>query len=215
MLTLEELKKMVDDPVDGAKLPTAKQLKETGISVINKKIDADTEIVVYQEGYALYRVGKYSTVFSIHLCGDYVYICDGNIVQLPGHFFEKEIWHLRLILEGEDRLSRNQEERERNISYDHVSKEWGIAEDLRESALERLVTRETVEEIFRVLTERQKAVVVEYCLYGKTQVQISKELGISHIAVRDLIFRAFNKIRQMYPLTGCQYDFGEECGEGR
>ncbi len=206
---------MVGHPAGGGKLPTAKQLKETGISVVKKKIDGDTEIGVYQDGHALYRVGKYSTVFSIHLCGDYVYICDGNLVRLPGRFFEKEIWHLRLMLEGEDRLSRNQEERERNISYDFVSKEWGMMEDLRESALERLMTRETVEEMFQVLTERQKAVIVEYYLHGKTQVQISKELGISHIAVGDLIFRAVNKIRQSYPLAGCQSGFREECGEGR
>lgn len=215
MLALQDLKKMVGNPIDGAKLPTAKQLKESGISIVNKKIDVDTEIAVYEDGYVLYRVGKYSTVFSIHLCGDYVYICDGNIVKLPECFFGKEMWHLRLILEGEDRLSRNQEERERNISYDYESEEWGRMEDLRESVLERFVKKETVKEMLQLLTEKQKAVIVEYYIHGKTQAQISNEFGISRIAVRDLISRAVNKIRQMYPLVGCRDGFREKCREGR
>ena len=210
MLTLQELKQITDIPGNQGKLPTARQLRESGVVITKERFGGEAEISVYQDGCVLYQTGKYSTVFHLHSCGDYFYISDGNTVHLPEQFFDMEKWHLRLVLEGEDRLNRNCEERERcqNVSYSAVSEEWAVMEDLAEPAIEQLARQETVEEIMQMLTERQKTVICGYYLQEKTQGQIAEELGISRHAVRDSLFHAVRKIRKKYPLSSPGFNYG-------
>ena len=146
MLTLQELKGISDVPGCGTKLPTAKQLRESGVAVAQERLGQDSEIFVYQSGYVLYRVGNHSTVFPLHSCRDYLYLSGKNAVHLSEQFFCKEEWYLRLILEGEDRLSRNHEEKERswNVPYSAISEDWAAMESLTESVIEQLVKWETV-----------------------------------------------------------------------
>ena len=210
MLTLQELKRITDIPGNQGKLPTARQLRESGVIIAKERFGGETEISVYQDGFVLYRTGKYSTVFPLHSCGDYFYISDGNTVHLPEQFFDREKWHLRLVLEGEDRLGRNCEERERsrNVSYNAVSEDWAAMADLSEPAIEQLARQETVEEIMQMLTEKQKTVVCGYYLQEKTQGQIAEELGISRHAVRDSLIHAVSKIRKKYPLCSHGLNYG-------
>lgn len=210
MLTLQELKQITDIPGNQGKLPTARQLRESGVVIAKERFGGETEISVYQDGFVLYRTGKYSTVFPLHSCGDYFYISDGNTVHLPEQFFDREKWHLRLMLEGEDRLGRNCEERERsrNVSYNAVSEDWAAMADLSEPAIEQLARQETVEEIMQMLTEKQKTVVCGYYLQEKTQGQIAEELGISRHAVRDSLIHAVSKIRKKYPLCSHGLNYG-------
>lgn len=210
MLTLQELKQITDIPKNQGKLPTARQLRESGVVITKERLGGETEISVYQDGFVLYQTGKYSTVFPLHSCGEYFYISDGNTVHLPEQFFEREKWHLRLVLEGEDRLDRNCEERERsrNVSYNAVSEDWAAMADLSEPAIEQLARQETVEEIMQMLTEKQKTVVCGYYLQEKTQGQIAEELGISRHAVRDSLIHAVSKIRKKYPLCSHGLNYG-------
>ncbi len=129
---------------------------------------------------------------------------------MPEQFFDREKWHLRLVLEGEDRLGRNCEERERsrNVSYNAVSEDWAAMADLSEPAIEQLARQETVEEIMQMLTEKQKTVVCGYYLQEKTQGQIAEELGISRHAVRDSLIHAVSKIRKKYPLCSHGLNYG-------
>lgn len=200
MLTLQELKKITDMPGDGEKLPTAKQLRITGLVVAQKQLGQEAEISAYRNGCALYQVGKRSTVFFLHPCRDYLYISDGSAVCLPEQFFEHERWYLRLVLEGEDRLNRNNEERERsrNISYSAISEDWDVMGDWPESVIEQMVKRETVIEILYDLTERQKCIIQKYYLQEETQEQISEELGISQQAVSATISQTICSIRKKY-----------------
>ncbi len=200
MLTLQELKRITAIPENQGKLPTARQLRESGSVVARERFGEEAEISVYRDGCVLYQAGSHSTVFSLHSCRGYSYLSDGGPVHLPEQYFGKEKWYLRLVLEGEDRLDRNHEERERNwkVSYSAVSEEWAAMEDLTQTAIEHLVMWETVEEMLQVLTEKQKTVVCRYYLQEKTQTQIAEELGISRLAVRDLLFRAVSKIRKRY-----------------
>lgn len=201
MLTLQELKRIADIPVSGEKLPTAKQLRITGLLIAQEQLGKDAEISVFQNGCVLYQVGTHSTVFSLHLCRDYFYISEDGETCLPGQFFEHEQWYLRLILEGEDRLGRNHEERERhwNVSYSTISGDWPVTGELPESVLEHLEKQETMTEIFQGLPERQKYILRQYYLQEKTQKQISGELGISQQAVSAIISRAIRSIRKSYP----------------
>ena len=202
MLTLQELKQIADKPGDWKQRPTVKQLRESGLEIAKERLGGGAEIAVYRDGCVLYQAGNHSTVFFLHSCRDYCYISGGNEIHIPEQFFNKEIWYLRLVLEGEDRLNRNLEERERNrnVSYSSISEEWAVMEDSAESVLEQLAKQETVEEIMRMLTEKQRTVIRRYYLQEKTQTQIAEELGISRLAVRGSLFRAVSKIRKKYPL---------------
>lgn len=203
---------MITIPDDGMKIPTAKELRESRQTVINKKIGMDAEIGVYQNGYVLYQACGRSTVFPVHFCREYSYMCDGNIIQLPELFFEKESWDLRLVLEGEDRLSRNQEERERGIPYSNIPEEWIAIEDFSELVLEQLAEQEIVKEMLQLLTEKQKTAILRYYVQEKTQMEISDELGVSRSTVKDSIFYAVSKIRKKY--SAQTYLFSGRAGYG-
>ena len=89
------------------------------------------------------------------------YVSNGVSSYLPEHFFEKEPWYVRLVLEGEDRLDRNQraKEQERTVSYSAISEEWEVIGNVEGNPLEYLVYRENRKEILHCLTERQRVAV--------------------------------------------------------
>lgn len=202
MFTLQELKKSVDMPGLDEKVPTAKQLRESGIVAAIEKLGEDTEICVYQNGYVLYQVCGRSTVFPLYLCKDYFYESGENVIHLAEQFFEKESWSLRLLLEGEDRLNRNQDEKERrwNISCNAISNKWDMENDSIESVMKRLEEQEIMDELFPILTDRQRAVVWRYIFQGKTQKQISEELGVSSPAISVILSNAVRRIRKQCPV---------------
>ena len=84
------------------------------------------QLSVFREGYALYRVGKYTTVFPVYSCGDYYYENEGQKICVDADFFEGQEWYVRLLLEGEDRLAKNRDSycKGRVVSYHAVSEEW-------------------------------------------------------------------------------------------
>lgn len=198
MLTLKELRKITDVPKDSAKLPTAKQLRATGMLIVKEQLGQEAEVSAYQNGCVLYQVGKHSAVFFLHLCREYLYLSGRETFHLPQQFFEDERWYLRLVLEGEDRLNRNYEERERNwnVPYSAASEKWLAIKDVPGIETEYLAGQEAMEEIMQALTERQKTVIYGYYIQGKTQKQIAEELGVSRLAVRDSLCRAANRIRK-------------------
>lgn len=217
MLTLQELKRITEVPGLGAKLPTAKQLRTSRLTLVQERLGMDSKISVYQSGYVLYQVGKHSTVFLLHSCREYLYLADEKTVILPEQFFENREWYLRLVLEGEDRLNRNHEEKERswNVSYSVVSEDWLAMENRTESMLEHLTKQETVTEILAGLSARQKYVIQKYYLQEETQEQISKELGISQQAVSLVLSQAIRSIRKNHPLFQNVPAHGICYGEGR
>lgn len=104
MLTLQELKQIVDVPYPGKKIPTAKKLKEYGTVIAKKSMGCETEILAFQNGYALYQVSRFTTVFPICFCGKYQYNAE-QADCISEEFFNQSEWYIRLALEGEDRLS--------------------------------------------------------------------------------------------------------------
>lgn len=217
MLTLQELKRISDVPGYHANLPTAKQLREAGLVVAQERLGKDAEISAYRNGYVLYQVENHSTVFLLHSCRGYLYLTGRKAVHLPEQFFLNKEWYLRLVLEGEDRLSRNHEEKERswNISYSAISEDWAAMENLAESIMDHLVKQETVAEILQILTDKQKHIIQKYYLQEETQEQISRELGISQQAVSAMLSQAVHSIRKKYPSFQYPSDNTMRCGEGR
>lgn len=200
MLTLQELKQISEMPKYSEKLPTAKQLRESGLVTAKERIGVDTEILAYRNGYVLYRVGNHATVFPVHTCGDYLYLEGNKAIRLSEQFFGGKEWYLRLVLEGEDRLNRNHEAKEqsRSVSYHAISEDWAAMENPEKSALECFLAKETVSEMLQFLTERQRYVMERYYLQEETQEQISKELGVSQQAVSAVISQAVRSIREKY-----------------
>ena len=200
-MTLQELKETTKTPEQGIKMPTAKNLRETGKAVAEKQIGNDTWIAVYQNGYVLYRACGHSTVFSIHTCGAYLYISNGISRYLPEQYFEKEPWYIRLALEGEDRLYRNQQakEQERTVSYSAISEEWEVMGTMEENPLEYLVEKENRKEMLSCLTDRQKRAVSLCFFQQKTKKEAAGELGITSPAVSAILSQAARRLRKKYP----------------
>lgn len=73
----------------GGKVPTAKQLRESGRIVAQEKVGTDSELSVYENGYVCYRTGKHVTVFSLSSCGDYFYLSGKHAVHLPELFLHR------------------------------------------------------------------------------------------------------------------------------
>lgn len=201
MLTLQELREITETTKHGIKMPTARNLRETGKTVAEKHLKNDTWITAYQNGYALYHASGHSTVFPIHTCGAYLYVSNGVSSNLPEHFFEKEPWYVRLVFEGEDRLDRNQraKEQERTVSYSAVSEEWEAIGNAGGNPLECLVHRENMKEILRCLTERQRAAVSLCFFQQKSRKEAARELGISSPAVSAILLQAARRLWKKYP----------------
>lgn len=199
-MTLHELKETIEIPEHGIKVPTAKYLRETGRTVAEKQLENNTWIAAYQNGYALYHACGHSTVFQIHTCGAYLYTSNGVSSYLPEHFFEKEPWYVRLVLEGEDRLEHNQKakEQERTASYSAISEEWQVMGNLDGNPLKHLVERENMEEMLHCLTRRQR-MAVNLCFFQqRTQKEAAKELGITSPAVSTILSQAARRLRKKY-----------------
>ena len=166
--------------------------------VVSRKLGEDAEILVYRSGYAVYRLGKYVTVFSIHSCGDYLYQLSGKIFCISGSFFDFQEWYVRLVLEGEDRISHNRElyENEKNISYHAISEDCGFMAGLEKSPLDQLIRKETIGDFISLLTVREKQVINQFYFDRKTQKEIAKGLGVTQSTISLEISNAIRKMQK-------------------
>lgn len=201
MRTLWEIKQSIENPGKGNKVPTEKYLLETGRVLVSRQMGADMGIRVYQCGYAVYKLGKHTTVFPVHACGDYFYLSCGKTFCIRESFFDSQEWYVRLVLEGEDRVSRNREaqEQSKNISYSAASEEWGLLANMEQSPLEQIIVRESVGEMLELLTEKQRLIVSQFFFCRKTQKEIAKELGVAAPIISKAISSSIRQIRKKYP----------------
>jgi len=197
MLTLQDLKWIVKEPKTGKKVPTARYLLEQGERIVSMENGGGVQLLVFREGYALYRVGKYTTVFPIHSCGNYCYENDGQKICVDADFFEGKEWYVRLLLEGEDRLAKNREayHKERVVSYHAVSEEWFLLTSPVLPPLEQLIEKEKILELMGLLTDRQRDIVILYFYYGETQWEIANALGVSQPTVSQTLMTALRRMR--------------------
>ena len=81
-----------------------------GHACCKEKIDSETEISVYKNGFVHYRAGKNNTVFGIWNCDEsYCYKSTKDFSTIiDSSYFDDAEWYIRLIIEGEDILERNQ-----------------------------------------------------------------------------------------------------------
>lgn len=203
MLTLKELRNMVEEAEVQERVPSVRGLLESGAPIVVKEVLSEqTEISVYSNGLVLYRAGNRATVFPLHPCGDYIYDSTmAHIENIKADFFENENWYIRLLLEGEDRLAKNQDVRigKKTISYSCIAEDWGVLA-MEDTLLDRLIERDALEEILVLLTENQRYVVTRHYLNDVAQKEIAKELGVTNQAVSDMIRKGICRIRREYGL---------------
>lgn len=133
MLTLRELKKMIQTPEKNEKIPTDKLLKERKIPVVASKKIGNGErmalVAVYQNGYAMYQTAGRVTVFPVSSCRyEYESVMNGKTVRMEESFFDEKEWYLSLLMIGEDRIVSNSLSRDRNhkcFSYHAIAEDYG------------------------------------------------------------------------------------------
>lgn len=210
MLKLSEVRKMTKVANEGKKVPTAKNLVESSVPVIAQEDWGNgSALMVYENGYVLYRRGKWATVFPLDSCQGYTYrsdVMEGT--EVSAEYFDDMAWYLRLLLEGEDRLVHNEENRigRKNISYSAVAEDWGLL-GREDQELENLILAESAGEVMgrisSIITKRQKYILCRYYLDGLKQTEIAKELGVVPQTVSDQLQKAKRRIarnrREIWP----------------
>lgn len=162
MMTFKDLKKLVELPsYKEQRVPTVKALEVSGVPVVTEKVlENHGSINVYQNGYVIYRAHKRVTVFSLRDCVHYKYdAAEGAGHHIEEAEFDDYEWHIRLVLEGEDRIFMN---------YEIIQGKWMPSRENREykeeilegvdeavSTLERMISEESVEELLSTLTDGQ------------------------------------------------------------
>lgn len=177
-ITLKELKKMVPVASEFKRVPGLKKILEDGIEVIlRKQMENHAEVVVYKNGYVSYHAHERYTVFALHNCTHYYYESRGNEHQtIPHDHFEDMEWHIRLVLEGEDRLVRNIEAREsETFSYAaDVNPEYNNEmEDPRINVM-AMFEQPTLKDTIQVLMEVQPLVAGDAEMAALVQQTIPK-----------------------------------------
>ena len=112
MMTFKDLKKLVELPLyKEQRVPTVKALEVSGVPVVTEKVlENHGSIKVYQNGYVIYRAHKRVTVFSLRDCVHYKYdAAEGAGHHIEEAEFDDYEWHIRLVLEGENRIFMNYE----------------------------------------------------------------------------------------------------------
>lgn len=184
-MTLKELQNRIEK-TSGKKLPTAAYLRASNSPlVVSRELDGGTRLSVYQNGFALYQTDGKSTVFRVDYCGGYTYFGRSEQTALPEDFFAETDWWVRLIMEGEDRLTHNRNAlSEKYESFcDGDSEAFQNISCSEESMQDAYITNELLELAFSMMTERQKAVVTMYYLDGMGVKEIAAVYGITHQAV--------------------------------
>jgi len=128
MLTLNELRRKLGNlPEKDERTPSHKRLVESGEKVIAKYVEKSSEVTVYENGYVLYQSETGATVFPFPKNKSFQYksSCGMRTAYIKGSDFDDMGWYFRLILEGEDRLSHNADNRfyYRVILYGDYSEE--------------------------------------------------------------------------------------------
>lgn len=199
MLTLKELKKIVEVADMEKRIPSVKSLKEHKV-VVKEMINADTTISVYDHGYVLYTAGNQSTVFPLHSCDDYEYVSvTGDNKEFNKEFFDNENWYIRLLMEAEDRMAYSQSKISTNHGVFSNSDVTDDAEIMRGSSkdfVDDVIDREILHALIKELTERQKMVLNLVYFEEMRQQDVADYLGIKQQSVNDLLNRALKTMKK-------------------
>lgn len=110
-------------------------------------------------------------------------------------------WHIRLVLEGEDRLVRNLEAREsETFSYAaDVNPEYNNEmEDPRINVMDFVLNKEFLRKASELLKKHQWEMICRHYIEGMSHREIAAEMGVSHQYVTKGIKKGLHRIRCTY-----------------
>lgn len=112
-------------------------------------------------------------------------------------FFENKNWYFRVMLEGEDRIAKNEDwcNERKCISYSAVAEDWSemAQEDM---TLHDLICQEEVEKLLSFSTEKQRMVMKKYYMEQMQEDEIAEELGVTQQAVSDMLRKGIRRVRR-------------------
>ena len=92
MFTLKELKNMVKQAGNAKRVPSRKGILQSDSKiVVSKSIGYQAKIEVYDNGYVMYTVGRYCTVFPLHFSSAYRYGTVSDTLYLSEEDMENEV----------------------------------------------------------------------------------------------------------------------------
>lgn len=200
-VTLKELKKMVPAVEEGKRPPSLKKILEEGTEVVLRKLmENHAEVVVYKNGYVSYQAHERSTVFPIHDCKHYHYESQGNEQQtIPHDHFEDMEWHIRLVIEGEDRLAHNTSSRESEVfSYSEDNDYNARLADPRMNVSDMVVNKVLLRSIKDFLRKEQWEHLCRHHIENMTFQEIAEITGVTPQAVKKSLDRGLRRVRRKY-----------------
>ena len=185
MLTLKKVKELVEAPSHAKRTPSPKMLFEEGIVLLRREFDQGSHLTVYNSGYVLFSAGKRNTV-------------------IEEEYFENCEWHIRALFEGERKMEDNQakcEDAGRSnvcVSYHALSEDWSEVADRTINMLEKIIENEAVHAMLAVLTDKQRDLIHQQFVLGKTHQEIADDMGISRGSVTRAVNQALERIRRKF-----------------
>lgn len=194
-ITFRDLKALVGS-TRGLALPTAKALRESAEMALEEAVGSDAWLRVYRSGFYTYETPVGTTVYAVDRCAGYEY---ENGDCLDSQWFEEEDWVVRLALSAEDRLERNQrrKEEEGRFSYSGDAAEGKDLRDPQDFTV-ALDSREQVERMLAILTEKQRQAVQMYFFQGLSQREIAGVMGMQKQVVSRHIQAAMEKLKNCF-----------------
>ena len=209
-MTLQELFASTPKAEKVKRVPSVAKLVKDASPVVSDVMDESNVITVYDNGYVLYQMDQWTTVFPLHECTDYVYEDNEKRLVVPLSEFLDQPWQVRVLMEGYDRMMHNCARRKegRAVSIDINNNEPGWIElsDMGAGdALRILIERESRQEekdlLYRnlsKLTDHQREVLKLCMVQGKTRMEVAKLYGTSHQAITDCLKKSICRLRKLY-----------------
>ena len=126
----------------------------------------------------------------------------GDVIE--EEYFENCEWHIRALFEGERKMKDNQakcEDAGRSnvcVSYHALSEDWSEVADRTINMLEKIIENEAVHAMLAVLTDKQRDLIHQQFVLGKTHQEIADDMGISRGSVTRAVNQALERIRRKF-----------------
>lgn len=85
-----------------------------------------------------------------------------------------------------------------SVSYHAVSEEWGEIADRTINMLEKIIENEAVHAMLAVLTDKQRDLIHQQFVLGKTHQEIADDMGMSRGSVTRAVNQALERIRRKF-----------------
>lgn len=202
--SLRKLMTLVEDTKNIRKLPTVKEILER-TDVLATFSSSGSTLTVYKCGFFLYTSGRRSTVQDIQRCLNPVwYDTATNKIAVPAEQFLDMPFYVRLVLEGEDRITANQQSQEnkKTTSTDNLDIESSFLKDKDSDFVTRWLDAEDVSnnrrkltQALKTLTPHQYDAVIKYFVSEMTYQEIADEMGCAKQTVYENVKKALEKMR--------------------